>query len=1079
MDDRPGVTRRPTTELLLAHRVEAAVVRSMLAQHVQGLRLVVLALVILAYLAVDGAMLARHETHIQWDMRVDARGIITWLDPNGPASDANLQVGDRVLPNAGAAGMQAAALDQQPILRVRHLGQVRVVRADPVFGSSVEGQLLVLLALPMLLIGGLTWAAGGRRAPPALLAVLSAAMALSLLGDAWAHDGIPWAMRLTAVAAPMASPLAWAALFLTFPHNRLRARPWRVSLIVLSIVTAAAVVMQILRIFIVLPHLVVVAMTAPILPAGLLLGLAGLCLRMPGETLRTRQQRRLVGLAAVGAVAPFLLLSFVPMYIPHGHPFIPFEAAAFAFLLLPLGLAYAMARYDLMEVDAMVRRLVAVALATVALLIIAVSLSLALDVVLPTSAVVVVAVCLVVGARRTVDRWTKILTERLLSPELVRSRALLSALDAAALRSDADLPALAGELEAAMQVVSRVSRCRFLVRRFPGTTFAAPQATAAVAAPALTASLPRRAWGLTARDVSAPEEWALLATELDATPTLIMPVLTRGEVIGLVLLGERDDGEPLRGPDREALALLIKHLAPALDYARIRADLEGKLADAAMFSAASARLTASLGEWDTLVGTIAESLADQPGIQDVAIFLAGSDAQLEIIASHGEVDDLTPQPLAQAKFSLSPQPVAWLPLHAGAAPIGALQIRWQAGYAVDEHTRQFLSIFASSVAMALEHARLYQQARIHAERDPVTDLYNHRAFHARLERSLSEARRTSGHAGILLIDLVNFKLFNDTHGHQAGDLALRQVSEVLQACCQAPRLAARLGGDEFAVLLPGADRDAAYAMAERLTTLAEQSALSLPEGDSVPLRLSIGVASFPQDAEAINTLLARADERMYEAKRAGITVSRGAHSAFETGASSAHFGLLEALVAMVDNHDRYTAEHSEQVADYACALGEALGLSHRTIDTLRIAGLLHDVGKIGVPDRILRKPGRLSDEELEIVRRHVELSEALITITTRDLDLINAVAYHHERWDGTGYPRRAAGEAVPLLGRIMIVADAVSAMAMDRPYRKGLTWEAISTELVRCSGGQFDPALVPVALHALRPLIKAALKAPA
>ena len=177
---------------------------------------------------------------------------------------------------------------------------------------------------------------------------------------------------------------------------------------------------------------------------------------------------------------------------------------------------------------------------------------------------------------------------------------------------------------------------------------------------------------------------------------------------------------------------------------------------------------------------------------------------------------------------------------------------------------------------------------------------------------------------------------------------------------------------------------------------------------------------------------------------------------------------------MVDNRDRYTGEHSEQVASYACALGAELGLSCDTLDTLRLAGLLHDVGKIGVPDRVLRKPSRLTDEEVEIVRRHVELSEALLTVISQDRDLRDAVRHHHERWDGRGYPRSLAGVDVPLLGRIMIVADAVSAMGMDRPYRKGLPWEHIAQELTRGAGSQFDPALVPAALRALQPYVEPA-----
>jgi HD-GYP domain-containing protein (c-di-GMP phosphodiesterase class II) len=139
---------------------------------------------------------------------------------------------------------------------------------------------------------------------------------------------------------------------------------------------------------------------------------------------------------------------------------------------------------------------------------------------------------------------------------------------------------------------------------------------------------------------------------------------------------------------------------------------------------------------------------------------------------------------------------------------------------------------------------------------------------------------------------------------------------------------------------------------------------------------------------------------------------------------------------------------------------------------------LHDVGKIGVPNRILRKPGTLTDDEFAIIQRHVELSEALLTVLTNDVELVDAVRYHHERWDGLGYPRGVAGETVPLLGRIMIIADAVSAMGMDRPYRKGMSWEAIAQELEHGAGRQFDPELVGPTLRSLGTHVREAQAVP-
>jgi len=263
------------------------------------------------------------------------------------------------------------------------------------------------------------------------------------------------------------------------------------------------------------------------------------------------------------------------------------------------------------------------------------------------------------------------------------------------------------------------------------------------------------------------------------------------------------------------------------------------------------------------------------------------------------------------------------------------------------------------------------------------------------------------------------------------------------------------------VILPGADQVQGRTIAERIHATAAARPYEAADGGLIPLHLSVGIASYPHDGHSANTLLTVADERMYAAKRSGTGVQGPARTTEEHAQQTVGgFGTLEALVAAVDNKDSYTAKHSDQVAQFALLLARQLGVSQETLRTLRIAGLLHDVGKIGVPDRVLRKPGRLTTEEGEVMQQHVQLSEMLVRTIMPDPGVLDAVRYHHERWDGRGYPYGVAGEGVPLLGRIMIVADAVSAMVMDRPYRKGLSLETVSSELRRAAGAQFDPALV-------------------
>jgi len=1034
-------------------------------------------LVLLAYLAIDAAALSTHSATPDWGLRVDRRGTITWVDPNGPADAAALRVGDR-LPHTGQdARVPYSSLSRLRTLTVQRSGVRRPMRiqAAPLFGPTSGGQALVLVGVLFLLVGGVVWSYGRGSRAPALLGALTASGAFTMLGYAWAVDGRGWAMRLAFVAGSVLFPLAWASFFLSFPTDRLRRRRWRIAYATLLALALATLTAYAACFLVGLPYAFAHVCGAPLFPFGLLLGLASLWRRGCNESVQIRQQRRIVAFSAAGAMLPVLLFSFIPSVLL-GHVLAPYAASALTVVVLPLGLAYAIVRYDLLGLDVVVRRVVAAALYGLILITVTAAATLALSPVLGGLNLLPLVVAVLAGALSSgyVRGVSRMLAERLLSPELVRSRHLLVDLQSVLGRGEEDLSSIATHIEEAARAATGVPWTRLLVRRrAPGALFRAPcEDVSHVALPGLAVALAEQPWGLVrgaGHDV-ARDEWRALAEGLDSPPALLMPLRMRGEVVAVLAAGERATADALGGPDREAMALLLAHAALAVDHARVRAELEEEGADAAALSAASVHLTSALDDRPALPRHIVAALGALRDVRGVTLWLDEPNGERVIAAAYGEPILPGPEAPAEAVFTPGPSPGAWLPLMVGEAMTGALCIRWSETRVIHDHDRRLLTVYANGVAMALEHARLYERARIQAERDPVTDLYNHRAFHARLETALEQARATGGHAGLLLIDVADFKLFNDTHGHQAGDQALRRIGEVLQACCRTADAAARLGGDEFAVLLPNAAPDTAYTIAERIDDLAALSELTSPEGQRLPVRLSIGAATFPADADAANALLACADERMYAAKRAGVTIAATGRVSDESelGRGGGRFGIIEALVAMVDNRDRYTGEHSEQVARYACAIAAELGLSHETIGTLRVAGLLHDVGKIGVPDRILHKPDKLTPEERAIVRLHVELSEVLVAVVSQDRDIMDAVRYHHERWDGHGYPRGVAGEDVPLLGRIMIVADAVSAMGMDRPYRKGLSWATIARELDRGASAQFDPALVPVALRALR-----------
>jgi len=308
---------------------------------------------------------------------------------------------------------------------------------------------------------------------------------------------------------------------------------------------------------------------------------------------------------------------------------------------------------------------------------------------------------------------------------------------------------------------------------------------------------------------------------------------------------------------------------------------------------------------------------------------------------------------------------------------------------------------------------------------------------------------------------------------------LKMVAAHLASACKGEALAARFGGDEFIALLPGVDRQEALVFAQSLQDWAAGQGLQFHDGEPIPVRMSYGLASYPDHGDSRHELLAAADTNLYESKLlGGKIVSRS-----EVGGERSElrrlgtFGLLESLVTSVDNKDHYTRAHSGNVTDYALLLAEELGLSQDARRTLRIAGLLHDVGKICIPDRILRKPGSLTDEEYEIIKQHVVIADYLLVDLPNVAEVRSAVLNHHERFDGAGYVRGLKGEEIPLLGRLMAVADAFSAMVLERPYRKGRSIEEALAELRRCSGTQFDPQMVDAFVRAMERQLGAAEEA--
>jgi diguanylate cyclase (GGDEF)-like protein len=403
--------------------------------------------------------------------------------------------------------------------------------------------------------------------------------------------------------------------------------------------------------------------------------------------------------------------------------------------------------------------------------------------------------------------------------------------------------------------------------------------------------------------------------------------------------------------------------------------------------------------------------------------------------------------------------------------------------------------------------------------DFMTGLANHRAFQQTLRSQVALATRYERSLSLMMIDVDRFKEYNDTFGHPAGDDVLRAIGQVLTDTLRASDLPARYGGEEFAVILPETDLKGAARLAERIRGVVD----SYPFG-SGRVTLSIGVAGLAPNSPSSESLLREADAALYRAKRQGRncvaiaeehcgdfavhsegdrpldTNLRAAKSDNEpdllmiheilADTSSLSYSLddilsepsgpvLAGLLTALDLRDAETEGHSQRVARYAVKLGRALTqvyghnddehekthLSEHELKDLAIGALLHDIGKMQIPDEILRKPGPLNFDEWEVMRRHTVIGARIVSdhpLLARGLPVVRS---HHERWDGQGYPDRLAADTIPLMARIFAVCDTYEAMTTDQPYRRALSYSDARDEIARQSGSQFDPLVVEAFLE--------------
>ena len=352
--------------------------------------------------------------------------------------------------------------------------------------------------------------------------------------------------------------------------------------------------------------------------------------------------------------------------------------------------------------------------------------------------------------------------------------------------------------------------------------------------------------------------------------------------------------------------------------------------------------------------------------------------------------------------------------------------------------------------------------------DQLTGTLNHGALVGELAVAIEAARKGNETFGTALLDIDNFRNLNLTYGHPAGDEALIAVADLLRDVLPAGTRWGRYGPDEFLVIVTADATTTLEPTIDLVRTRLIDLSLQFDASERLPITVSAGICAFPVNGESMTTLLSNASRALDEAKASGGDSVRVADAGAVPLAEAVRFDILEELVIAVDTKDHYTRRHSEDVARYAGFLAAQLGLDEGVRSVVYRAGRLHDIGKIGIPDHILRKPGALTETEYESVKQHVALGD-LIVRDLPDLEDIRAgIRHHHERWDGKGYLHGLAGEAIPEVARILAVCDAFSAMTTTRPYRKALSVDEALIRLEDACGSQLDERLVIAFVNGIR-----------
>ena len=421
--------------------------------------------------------------------------------------------------------------------------------------------------------------------------------------------------------------------------------------------------------------------------------------------------------------------------------------------------------------------------------------------------------------------------------------------------------------------------------------------------------------------------------------------------------------------------------------------------------------------------------------------------------------------------------------------------------ASDYNVQNHISLYqlaSANLGLLIQNSDLYKKVSQNSSMDALTNLYSHRRFHELLSQELSYAETSKSKVSVLIFDINDMAQINREYGHSKGDEVIKVVANKINENIKKHDIAARYGGDKISVILRDMNAEEAKYMAEYLTY-----SLSCCLVDDIgPVnKVSVGIATYPDDSMDKEKLLILAEQAVLVSKTKGYTNGRSTivstqdfdfwddaalnSFAIVMAKRNAQLGIkfedalveqfqnenilsqnhlievVTSLASAIDAKDEYTKDHSSSVSRYSVALARAINLPEKEIERIKLGALLHDIGKIGIPEDVLRKPDKLTDEEFKTIQQHPTIGVQKILEPNPLLhDLIPIVKYHHERWDGKGYPCGLKGEDIPLAARIVAVADTYHALISDRPYRKGMSVEKACSILEEGADKYWDKELV-------------------